>query len=116
MPTTPKGYPYPGPNDLIGSYPGIAQSLANKLEGEPARDGGTVVVSLSNEVGKTVAIEFAAGRFSSPPSVVVTPRGTFSFFGISTTPTATGCGVGVASKGTAAVTGTVTVSWVAVAI
>lgn len=116
MPSTPRGYPYPDENDLIGAYPAVAKALAQKLQSERVSIGGTEVVTLSNEVGKTVAVDFPAGLFTSPPSVVVTPRGTFSYFGISTTPTTTGVGVGVASKGTANVSGSVTVSWVATGV
>jgi hypothetical protein len=80
-----------------------------------ASAAGSLVISVSNSASGTATVTFPAGRFTSPPSVVVVSNRS-DYFGFMGTPTAASTTLGVAHRDGTVGTNSITAFWHAMAV
>lgn len=72
---TPKGYPYPNGDDRVSNGDNVIKALAEKIDATvPSGAAGVAnMPAAAAGVVSTLVVNFPAGRFTTAPSVVMTP-------------------------------------------
>ena len=116
MGTTPKGYPYPEPNDPVGQGDDVIKALAQAVDDKVgASAAGTATISLAAASAGSVAVTFPAGRFSAAPAVTASANNTAAQHYVMNTGTPSPGGVIVVASQKASTQATISfpVSWIA---
>lgn len=94
MPNTPHGYPYPVGTDRVMDGDDVIHNLADKIDSQLGvlASGSVTVQTTTVNTPASASVTFPAGRFTTPPNVIVSCQGANPQFAFASTaaPTASG--------------------------